>query len=209
MVKTRLTERERQYYDRLMNEDNGFYTVVDTVRQLPMFEGRFSDEDRALAFIEFLSNIFHICWQADVYRTNHLRLIDILFGMQYAIEFNRDKEAEADVALIIERFEQIYEPASERIPPRVFAAGRDLIDGYEENIPGRRQIREQVERIIKLHPLYAVLYLEQLQTAGSDALPEWSLADRNGIYLNPRTAEPAGMDPVKRRKALRDWLEQQ
>lgn len=209
MVETRLTADEQKYYQKLFSEDDDFYTVVDTVKQLPMFSGKFHDERKALAFIEFLSNIFHICWQADVYRTNHLRLIDILFGMQYAIEFDNDREAQDDIQAIISKFEEIYQPASQRIPARVFAAGRELIDHYEDNIKQRHSLQKKLDKIIRLHPLYVILYAEQIETADDKSLPEWNLVDRKGVYLNPRTGEPAGMDSSKRVSALKEWLEQQ
>lgn len=201
MAKIKLTPEETRYYRKLFSEDRNYYTVVDTVRQLPMFKGRFRESAEILAFIEFISNLFHIVWRGDVFDRNHLRLMDILLGIQYAIEFEGDQEATEVIERIVSRFRAVYERGKEQIRQRVFAACKDIISRYQHHIPHKDQINRDGGFFLRVSRPYALRFCTQI-VAGE--LPEWKVSDRKGISLDPLSYEATRYRSDQRLQALMD-----
>jgi len=204
MPKIKLTPRQRLYYRRLFSEDKNYYTVVDQIGQLPMLRGLFTSPEEILGFIEFMTGIFHIVWESDVYDANHRRLMNILVGIQYAIEFKKDAEAEETISLLISRFQEIFKDAHERTEERVMAAHEKLVARHQDDIPDRDRIMGETAFFLRLSVPYALQYSRALVEG---ELPQWSVRDREGISLDPLTYEAVYMDSVQRLKVLRRRLE--
>ena len=205
MPKIKLTPRQRLYYRRLFQEDRSYYTVVDQLNQLPMFQGEFASTVEVLGFIQFLSGIFHIVWDSDVYDNNHRRLMNILIGLQYAIEFEKDAEAEETAALLVSRFRKIFSKANEKTESRVMAAHKKLIARHQDEIPDRDRIREETGFFLRMSIPYALQYTDEILQG---RLPDWPVRERKGISLDPLTYESVYMDGEERRIALRSRLEE-
>lgn len=203
MPQIKLGARKKQYYAKLFAQDKNYYTVVDSLKQLPMFEGRFADDGEVLAFVDFLSNIFHICWQSDVFDTNHMRLMDILFGFQHAIEFGRDKEAAQIIETLLSRFAAIYTDRDEAIERRVFIACKDLIERHQHEIPQKETLNNETAFFTRLSREYTLTWpAEILASPSAKTLPDWPLGERQGITVKPLTNEAMRFDRANRQKDL-------
>lgn len=206
MAEIKLSKQEERYYSKLFQEDKNYYTVVDSIRQLPMFADRFREDEEILAFIEFISNIFHICWQADVFDNNHLRLMDILFGFQYAIEFQHDREAEEIVEKLIRRFYEIYDEGEKRIHRRVFTACKDIVSRHSRSIPAKEKLKQDAEFFLTCSREYVLQYPDAVSRG---ELPKWSVRDRSGLTKRPLDNAVIRIQTNKRRKVLENFLQKQ
>ncbi len=205
MSKVRLKPREVRYYEKLFAEDKDWYTVVDQLKQLPSFAATFADakEQELLAFIEFLSTIFKISWRSDVYKKNHLRLMDILIGLEYAVEFKKDSEATEVISKLISRFKELYPGVTHKINRRVLEASRNTIKRFSDHIPEKGNLADQVNFFQKIDPLYGTLFREQV-IAGE--LPDWKMIDRKGVTIDLLTNSPLHFDVEKRMNILKKNL---
>lgn len=199
MAKIKLTPRQRDYYRKLFQEDKNYYTVVDQLAQLPMLAGKLEGAAETLGFIEFLSGIFHIVWTSDVYDRNHRRLMDILIGFQYAIEFDHDKEAADTMALLLARFKERFAAAEARTEERVIAAQKLLVARYKDSIPGRDTLEKESAFFLRLSRPYVVEFAAAL-AAGDH--PAWPPSRRHGITLDPLTYDAVHAEPALRLDAL-------
>ncbi len=198
MVTYRLTPEETNYYRFLFLLDKENFTILDVLDELSAFRDRFKNAGEKLAFVEFLSNIFHIRWEHDVFARNHQRLIDILFGIQHAID-QGDVEAKQVVDDLYQRFYQIVREKGEQIRQRVFAATKKLMAAHRERIPNKDRIHHEVVDWLKLSQEYVVNSLDSIIR---DRYPEWIVSQRIGISLDNLTYEALNYDPEKRETLL-------
>ena len=205
MPKIKLTPRQRQYYRRLFVEDKNYYTVVDQLDQLPMLKGQFTTAEEILGFIEFLTGVFHIVWESDVFDANHRRLMNILIGIQYAIEFQNDTDAQETINLLITRFKKIFEESNLRTEERVIAAHKKLIARHQDQIEDRDRIMHETAFFLRLSVPYVCQYGSEINDG---KLPDWSVRDRKGISLDPLTYEAVYLDTEERLRVLRDILKE-
>jgi len=198
LVTYRLTPEETNYYRFLFLLDKENFTILDVLDELSAFRDRFKNAGEKLAFVEFLSNIFHIRWEHDVFARNHQRLIDILFGIQHAID-QGDVEAKQVVDDLYQRFYQIVREKGEQIRQRVFAATKKLMAAHRERIPNKDRIHHEVVDWLKLSQEYVVNSLDSIIR---DRYPEWIVSQRIGISLDNLTYEALNYDPEKRETLL-------
>lgn len=203
MPELRLTPPAARYYSRLFKEDDGFYTVLDAIRRLPLFAGRLEADGELLAFIEFLSGIFHIKWDNDVFDANHLRLIDILFGLQEAVDQNGDAEAKGIAERLVTRFQERFSLNEERLGHRVFSAEKALIARHQARIPEKDHLKNEVTFFLRASPAALVTLPEAFLDRTA---PEWPPSRRAGFIIDPLDYAVRQADPVARRAALQAAL---
>jgi len=199
VLKVKLTPEETEYYRRLFIEDSNYYTIIDSLKQLSIFDQQFSNNAEILAFVEFASNLFHIHWEKDVYVQNHLRLIDIFLRLQYNVEFKKDRQSQEIVDKLLERFFAIYQKSESLMQERVFHASEQLIAKHNDRIPHKEKLFQQLNLISKLSLPYLFTFYQEILQGG---FPEWKLPLRKGIYIDSITYEVIRYQTEERIKFL-------
>jgi len=204
MFRIKLTKKEEEEYARLIEDDRNCFTVLDLLDQLDNFKGRLKTLDEKIAFIEFLSNIFHIKWEHDVYKRNHLRLFDLLVTMQYYTEKKKDQETKEIIENLFTRFEEIINK-NQYEKPHAILADTKMLNFFKEHIPVLRKTEEFNKILIRYSEINII---ENYDENFHKSQGEWPVGKRNHIILDDITLEPLRYDTASRKEYLKEWLNQ-
>ncbi len=201
MPKIKLTEKETSEYRKLFIEDRDYFTIVDFLKQDKNFSF-LKNYSMYVVFIEFLSNIFEIKWDKDVFENNHNRLLDIMMGIIYSKDVEKNQQAEDIFNEIKQNFLKLYSSIPDE--KRYFLPHTSFLDEKIKNLPDFSQISEYMQILKQISLQYIAQYKNSII---KNIFPEWNLGNRNGIFIDETNYEPLKIEPEKWLKSLLEEYE--